>query len=113
MRGAIGVFLCAIGTLSACAGGPMTTVTWSKEGVLEQQKAMDIQACTANGYRVAGPRPQLQSAPTCSPSFSCGMAQGQVAANNGLVMGSWNAAFQSGFESCMYDKGYLQTTITN
>jgi len=98
-----------IGSLGACATKPATKINWVKEGVEEQQKVIDTQVCTANAYRTAGPRPQLQSAPTCSTGFACGMAKGQVAASNGVAMGSWNQAFQTGFDSCMYEKGYFQS----
>ena len=107
MRTTIFLLFCLLGLLSACATGPTTSVVWTKAGVQAQQKAIDTQICTANGYQVAGPRPVPQAAP------ACGFAQGSVAASNGAAMGSWKAAFQSGFESCMYDKGYFQTTITN
>jgi hypothetical protein len=114
MRPTIFLLFCLLGLLSACATGPTTSVVWTKAGVQAQQKAIDTQICTANGYQVAGPRPVPQAAPACStPGFACGFAQGSVAASNGAAMGSWKAAFQSGFDSCMYDKGYFQTTITN
>lgn len=99
--------------LSACASGPTTQVVWNKAGVQEQQKVVDVQICTAKGYQVAGPRPVPQVAPSCSPGFACGFAKGQVAASNGVAMGSWKAAYQSGFDSCMYERGYVQTTVTN
>lgn len=109
MRKTIVMILCVIGSLSACATKPATEINWVKEGVQEQQKVIDTQVCTANAYRTAGPRPHLQSAPACTAGFACGMAKGQVAASNGLAMESWNAAFQTGFDSCMYEKGYLQS----
>ena len=103
-----------VGLVSACATNPAPEMLWSKPGEQEQQKTVDIQICTAKGYQVAGPMPRLQVAPPCAtPGFACGMAKGQVAASNGLVMGSWKAAYQSGFDSCMYEKGYFQARVTN
>lgn len=103
------LILCVSALASGCATQP--TVVWTKAGVTEQEQAMDEQICTAAGYQAAGPRPQQQAAPSCSGGFSCGFTQGQVAASNGLAMGNWKAAFQSGFNACMYNKGYLQSTI--
>lgn len=72
---------------------------------------VDNLTCEARGYEVAGPLPQYQPAPNCSGGFSCGYQKGAVQASNAQSRDTWNSAFNAGYRSCMYEKGYTLTPV--
>ena len=96
---------------------------WSHPAFEKNKFNGDNALCEVRGYEVAGPRPRHQSAPDCQKSngrfggestpdyksmtdaFYCGR---EVRASNRRAIQYWKSAFNAGFKSCMYQKGYIQ-----
>lgn len=70
----------------------------------------DRLACESNGNRVAGPVPQSRPKPKCVIGFSCGLGKGSVTAANARARETWVSAFTVGFQSCMFERGYLRSS---
>jgi len=92
-----------------CATDP--SFQWTHPRYAASSFEVDNVICEARGYEVAGPLPQYQPAPNCSSGFSCGYNKGAVQASNTRSRDTWDSAFNAGYKSCMYEKGYTLSPI--
>lgn len=83
--------------------------SWEHPTNSTEQIEMDIVSCEANGYKTAGQPLRHQPPPDCSnlSAFDCGYAKEKALGSNKEAEESWQKAFDKGFKSCMYEKGYV------
>lgn len=93
--------------VTGCAATQKPQYTWSKAGGDDATFIRDETACKSRGYEVAGPLPKYQQVPDCKPSFQCGYDKASITASNKESRKVWESAFNSSFEACMHDKGYI------
>ncbi len=87
-----------------CATEP--SFEWTHPRYDDRAFEIDNLSCEVRGYEVAGPLPRYQPIPVCSGGFSCGFSQGTAQGSNAKLKDTWNSAFNAGYRSCMYEKGY-------
>lgn len=75
----------------------------------------DKSSCEIIGQEVAGPKPTYQNIPSCGGSArsmmagsSCASARHNAQKANRDAKQAWLSKFESGYNSCMFEKGYTQ-----
>jgi len=100
---------------TAC-GTPQKSVTWKHSNFNANQFEIDKVSCEAYGRNAAGSSPTYQPIPICSsyqrgrrralPDSSCENAKIYIIRLNNKAKQFWEEDYESGFNSCMFEKGY-------
>ena len=93
-----------------CANSANKPYSWINENKNPEDRLSDQRVCEQKSLKLAGDKPQREIEIEYRPSTGRGLTELGGRQRNRIALEEWESKYNSHYEGCMMDKGYLKVS---